>query len=138
MKAAEESRRWMIQVEADRKTIDVLYAGERYYMVCFLCQQTVEKALKAVLYLQGEDPVFGHSVTVLCDRCAAYDEAFSDLKSRIKNLDQFYIEARYPNGLPDQAPVDFFDASDADDAITMTDLALATVRQKVRGGSREQ
>lgn len=38
----------------------------------------------------------------LWERCAAYDPTFSDLRKQVKNLDQFYVEARYPNGLPDQ------------------------------------
>jgi len=34
------------------------------------------------------------------------------LRSEIKNLDQFYIEARYPNGLSDDIPAEFFDKND--------------------------
>ncbi len=127
----EDSERWWAQSLADRETIDVLYEGERFYMVCFLSQQAGEKALKAFLYAQGLDPVFGHSVARLCERCAAYDSAFSDLKPKVKNLDQFYIEARYPNGLPDQVPAEFYDRDDANGAIEMVDRVLGTVRDRL-------
>ena len=90
MNLNDDARRWLAQAEEDRKTIEVLRKGARYYMVCFLCQQTAEKALKAYLYAQGEDPVFGHSVAKLCDRCTEYDSTFADLKTKVKNLDQFF------------------------------------------------
>ena len=31
------------------------------------------------------------------------------LRTRVKDLDHYYIEARYPNGLPDQTPSEFFE-----------------------------
>ncbi len=127
----EDAGRWLAQSLADRETIDVLYHGERFYMVCFLSQQAAEKALKAFLYAQGVDPVFGHSVAHLCDRCAAYDSSFKELKPKVKNLDQFYIEARYPNGLPDQVPAEFYDRHDAQVAIEMVDRVLTAVRGKL-------
>jgi len=52
--------------------------------------------------------VFGHSVARLCERYAAYDSSFNKLKPKVKNLDQFSIEARYPNGLPDLVPAEFY------------------------------
>lgn len=131
MSKTDDAHRWLAQSAADRETIDVLFAGERYYMVCFLSQQTAEKALKAYLYAQGEDPVFGHSVAALCDRCAAYDPALSDLKKQVKNLDQFYVEARYPNGLPDQVPAEFYNRDDAAGAVEMADRVLAAVQERL-------
>ncbi len=132
----DDARRWLAQTMEDRRTIDVLLDGGRYYMVCFLSQQTAEKALKAYLYARGEDPVFGHSVSKLCERCAGYDEAFGALKRRVKNLDQFYIEARYPNGLPNLVPAEFYDAADARAAVEMVDGVLETVRGRLEPEKR--
>lgn len=133
MSKREDAGRWLEQSIADRKTIDVLMAGERYYMVCFLAQQTAEKALKAFLYAMGEEPVFSHSVAALCDRCAAWNPLYGDLKSRVKNLDQYYIQARYPNGVPDQVPADFFDRADAESAVDMAEQILSQVRSELGG-----
>lgn len=85
----------------------MLVEGERYYMACFLSQQVAEKALKAFLYAQGEQFIFSHSVFKLCTKCSEYNKNFVDIRKDIKNLDQFYIEARYPNGLPDEIPAEF-------------------------------
>ena len=58
--------------------------------------------------------VLGHSVARLCSECAVHDPAFAELRGRVKNLDHFYIDARYPNGLPEVTPAEFFDRRDAD------------------------
>ena len=79
-------------------------------MACFLYQQGAEKLLKAVLYVKGERPVVGHATTHLAERCAAYKSAFRDLLEPCRELDIFYIPTRYPNGVPDGAPYEFFAA----------------------------
>lgn len=122
-----EAERWFKQAEADLKTVEVLIQGERYYMACFLSQQVAEKTLKSFLYAKGEEFIYGHSVSKLCLQCAEYDDSFKKLRSEIKNLDQFYIEARYPNGLPDDIPAEFFDKKDADQAYEKASKAVAFV-----------
>jgi HEPN domain-containing protein len=77
-------------------------------VACFLYQQGAEKLLKAVLYLKGERPVVGHATTHLAARCAEYDPGFKDLLESCRELDVFYIPTRYPNGVPDGAPYEFF------------------------------
>ena len=133
MSARDEAARWLAQAEADRETLQVLFEGRRYYMACFVAQQTAEKALKAFLYASGEDPVFGHSVLQLCKRCGSIDAAFLSLAGEVKGLDQYYVETRYPNGIPDTVPADFFDRSDGEKAIVMTDQVLAHVQDRLSG-----
>ena len=127
-----EAGRWLAQAEQDRMTVEVLEKGGRFYMACFLSQQVAEKCLKAFLYAQGQDPVFGHSVATLCMECAEYDKAFKKFHSEIKNLDQYYIEARYPNGLPDGIPADFFNQQDAALARNMAEKVMRFVKKKVK------
>ena len=131
MSINDDATRWLAQAEADRKTVTVLVDGERYYMACFVAQQSAEKALKAFLYASGEDPVFGHSVLQLCRRSGAIDPGFLELAPEVKGLDQYYAETRYPNGLPDQVPADFFDKADAEKAVGMTDRVLELVRNRI-------
>jgi hypothetical protein len=61
-----------------------------------------------VLYLEGERPVVGHATTHLAARCAEYEPAFGDLNEPCQELDVFSIPTRYPNGVPDGAPYEFF------------------------------
>lgn len=135
MSARDDAARWLAQAEADRRTVTVLVNGQVYYMACFVAQQAAEKALKAFLYASGEDPVYGHSVYQLCSRCGAIDSAFNDLAPVVKNLDQYYVETRYPNGLPDQVPAEFFDHADSERAVSMTDRVFELVRTRLAEGS---
>ena len=122
-----EAGRWLSQAKEDLKTVELLVKGGRFYMACFLSQQAAEKFLKAYLYAQGEEMVFGHSISKLCSQCARYSGSFKKLHPAIKNLDQFYIEARYPNGLPDGIPANFFNKNDALRAYHKAKKCIGTV-----------
>ena len=126
-----EAGRWFSQAREDFATAEILFESGRHYMVCFLSQQIAEKVLKAYLYSRGRDLVYGHSVTKLCEACADYDGRFDALKKEIKNLDQYYIEARYPNGLPESVPAEFFDENDAKGALDMARRAMEVVEEAV-------
>jgi len=52
--------------------------------------------------------VIGHATTHLAARCEEYVEGFSELREPCQELDVFYIPTRYPNGVPDGAPYEFF------------------------------
>lgn len=52
-----EGARWLEQAEEDLRTAEVLAAAGRHYMVCFVCQQAAEKALKGLLDALGEELV---------------------------------------------------------------------------------
>ena len=130
----QEGARWLAQAKADLSGANALLSAGHFHMACFSSQQVAEKAIKAFLYHQGEELVYGHSVLTLCDRAANFDAAFAAVKPEVKNLDQFYIEARYPNGLPDSIPAEFFDKTDAEWALQaatkVVDLVESIVRQK--------
>ena len=103
-----EGLRWLMQAEADRKGVKVLFDLECYHLVCFLSQQITEKALKAYLYAQGEELVTGHSVDKLIRRCGEYYIEFISLRPDVSPLDGLYIPTRYPNGVPDSIQADIF------------------------------
>ena len=124
---SDEGMRWLSQARADLLAVQTLLDGGRFDTACFLSQQSAEKSLKAYLYLRGEEMVLGNSVAKLCDGAAEYDERFGDLKKEIKNLDQYYIEARYPNGLPDSFPAEFYQRPDAQWAIDAAQRAADLV-----------
>ena len=44
--------------------------------------------------------VLGHSVRDLARQCERHDPVFAEVADDTALLDQFYITARYPNGLP--------------------------------------
>ncbi len=64
--------------------------------VCFLCQQMVEKYLKAYL-IQHQQPIQKiHALDALLERCSSLDPTLVDLKEDVIYLTDFYITTRYP------------------------------------------
>src|SRR4029450_3060848 len=95
-----EARRWLQEAQADLTVVCTLRSAGHHAAACFHSQQAAEKALKALLYAQGARVVLGHSVRELARQCEGHDLAFAAGGDDTALLDQFYITARYPNGLP--------------------------------------
>ena len=120
--ARDEAERWLRQAESDL-AFAALGAQEGFpAQACFTSQQAAEKAVKAVLYLSGARFVPGHSVVELLDRAAAAvadaDAApLRHLQDSARQLDQYYIPTRYPNGLPGGIPAEVFTDAQAEDAV---------------------
>lgn len=133
-----EGRRWLAQAKEDLRWAERLADDGAYYLVCFLAQQIAEKALKAFLYAQGEDPVLGHSVRQLGMRAAAYDPAWEPLTVRLGSLDTFYIVARYPNGLPADIPANVLDEATARRALELARTAVTATSTRLSGGPSER
>jgi HEPN domain-containing protein len=129
-----EARRWWRQARRDLESAEINAEHARHEVVCFLCQQAAEKALKAFLYAQGESPVLGHSLLELTQRSSAYQPALGALREHAKLLDGYYVPSRYPNGLTDDvAPLDFFDATDGRRALDAGRTLLVTVARHLPG-----
>jgi HEPN domain-containing protein len=118
---ASRSKDWLRQAERDLEHASNSRAAGHHEWACFASHQAGEKALKAVLQSQGKD-AFGHALAVLLAECAAKPPA--DLMRRAKALDKHYIPARYPNGLPAGAPMDFYTDAEAKKAVTDADAIV--------------
>lgn len=123
-----EGQRWWRQAERDLEDARYAFAGERYNLTCFLAQQSAEKALKAYLYFQGMEVVWGHSVRELVGLAAEFDAEFIALAERVAPLDQYYIPTRYPNGLPGGVPFEAFNEEDGQRGLRMAEWVLEAVR----------
>lgn len=129
--SAEEGKRWLEQALEDLDAARYNLAGGKFYLVCFLCQQLSEKALKAYLYSRGEEIVLGHSVVSLCAQASVYDQGFSGVSDEAGSLDGYYIPTRYPNGLPDSIPARVYALKDALAALQAAEQVVAFVRQRL-------
>lgn len=127
-KYSKEANRWFEQASEDMKSAKILFENERYYLVCFLTQQIVEKALKSVIYFNKEDLVLGHSVKKLADWAATFDNRFTKLGEDVSILDSYYIPTRYPNGLPDGIPAEVFNKKSAKDALELAETTISVVK----------
>jgi HEPN domain-containing protein len=126
-----EGLRWLRQARHDLGDAEYNLGGSRYALVCFLCQQAAEKALKAYLYARGADQVLGHSVADLAEECGELDSDFRTLKPRAAPLDHYYVPTRYPNSLPGGIPAEAFDETDARRALTLAVEVIRLVEAKV-------
>ena len=91
-KAAQE---WLETSEYDLETAEAMLKTERYLYVAFMCQQAIEKILKAI-YVQGKNelPPRTHNLLYLID-VLQIDMEDPD-KNLFSKLNQFYLETRYP------------------------------------------
>ncbi len=72
-------------------------SGGFHEWACFAAQQAAEKALKAVYQALGGD-AWGHSVLGLLEGLSRRTPVDPDLWNDARDLDRYYIPARYPNG----------------------------------------
>lgn len=126
-----EAGRWWRQALSDFGFLETARQAGKFDTCCFLAQQTAEKALKAYLFAQGEELILTHSIFRLCALAARYDPAFTELRERVKLLDFYYVEARYPNAIEDVIPAEFYSDADAAQAIAMTASVIEYVRDRL-------
>jgi len=94
----EEVKNWLLKAYEDFKAAKFLLSLPEdeipTSVICFHCQQFVEKALKAFLVFHKVD--FGrlHNLSVLKNLCAKIDKDFDKLE--IDKLNIYAVEVRYP------------------------------------------
>ena len=135
-----EALRWYLQGTRDARTAGRNAANGDFEVACFLYQQAAEKILKSFLYLNGENPVLGHSTLKLAERAATYETGFQKVLDPCRDLDVFYLATRYPNGIPDGAPFEYFRLQHAekarqafDDILTVVRVALDPLAERAQG-----
>jgi HEPN domain-containing protein len=122
----EQADLWLRQARYDLKAArDSLKAGN-FEWACFQAQQGAEKALIAYLNLAGERQVLSHSVAALLERCARLAAEFREV-SQARELDQYYIPTRYPNGLPGQVPHQYYQKEQAQRCLRLARSVIALV-----------
>jgi len=67
--------------------------------VCYHCQQSAEKSLKAYLHAKDGDAPWIHDLEKLCRLCAKHDKNFLELLPQCENLTTYSSMSRYPNQL---------------------------------------
>jgi HEPN domain-containing protein len=95
----ERAQYWFALADYDMETAKVMLKGKRYLYVGFMCHQTIEKALKAVIAAkcaEGKMPPKTHHLLKLAERGGLYVKMSDEQKAFIKNLNPMNIEARYP------------------------------------------
>ena len=123
-----EFERWFEQAKFDSDAAEDSLKAGNYEWACFQAQQSGEKALKSFLFLKGKRGILTHSVDRLIKECIRVERSFNQL-SETKELDQYYVPTRYPNGLPDQIPHRFYNKKDAEKCVSYARKILKLIQR---------
>ncbi len=95
----ESVKKWLIKAEHDLKIVEVEFKQPEDEivtdMVCFHCQQSAEKCLKAFLVSRNLDFGKTHNLEYLIKLCSKYSAEFAGLD--VGDLTFYAVEVRYPD-----------------------------------------
>ncbi len=86
---------WIERSQYDLDTANVMLDTGRYLYVAYMCQQTIEKILKAIIAWQGKENFPIHNLNRLAEIAMINDELSSDQFNFLAELTPYHIEARY-------------------------------------------
>ncbi len=121
---------WMREAEAELQAARDLLAHGHWSWCCFTCQQSAEKALKAI----GEhfrQSLVGHNLNLLLRDLQAFIAIPENVRQACARLNRYYIPTRYPNAFDRGAPVDQFFERDAKEAVQDAELVLEFARSVI-------
>ncbi len=103
---------WFRRADEDLALVEVLSKEKSFLpnQACFHSEQAAEKYLKGFLAHHNLHVRKIHDLEMLVDDCKKVDESFGELLEDAMFLNQFYIEARYPDDYVE------FSQSDAEEA----------------------
>lgn len=123
----EQARRWFEQAQHDLDAASKNYAIGLYDVTLILCQQALEKGLKALYTAQtGQFPPRIHSI----ERLADLTDMRAQLEQTLLDLEDFYIQLRYPD-FSGPLPYELAEATDAEQALRLSSGALDAIEQEI-------
>lgn len=124
---SEITKEWIKKADDDLKFAEVGFEQRFYNQVCMLCQQAVEKYLKAYLVhkkgeLKKKEKI--HDLPKLADLCKSLGLDLSDYYVQLRTLSEFYIPVRYPD-----AAFGVFGKDDAKESLESAKKIIEKVRE---------
>ena len=89
-------KEWIQKAEDDYKAIIKLDPVDTPYVICFHCQQCIEKYLKALILAYGEVPPVTHNLIRLNSIAAKYESSLEEIFDLLEELNPYSVPARYP------------------------------------------
>ena len=88
---------WLSLAEYDLNTAEAMFQTKRYLYVAFMCQQAIEKLLKAGYVKEhSSTPPYTHNLLRLLKDISWFNEIENtDRMHVIEELNSYYIESRY-------------------------------------------
>jgi len=103
---------WFNSAEDDLETAEVLFEQEIFYACAFYCQQSSEKALKALFIYKFKKGTLLHNLIGLAKELGVPQEILSSTK----RLNPHYVQTRYPD-VANAIPKDAYDREIAQELI---------------------
>jgi HEPN domain-containing protein len=99
MKSENKAHYWDIAAGYDYETAKVLLEAKKYFYIGFMCHQTIEKILKALLEKRCEDRAapFSQNLNLLVKDAGIYEELTEAQRGILDRLEKLYNEAGYPS-----------------------------------------
>jgi len=120
-------RDWLNQAENDLLWAEHSFNGGFYSQTCFIAQQASEKILKAYCLTKGYDVVRTHSLFQIIKKLGEN----GSLEKHARELDLYYISARYPDALPAGAPFELITEEQAAKALHSAQNISAMIQKRL-------
>lgn len=118
---------WLNQSENDLLWAEHSLKGEFFAQTCFISQQAGEKALKAYCFFKGFDTIKTHSLFQIIKSL----KENGTLEQNARELDLYYISARYPDAFPEGAPFEIITKNQANRALASAREIYSVIRQRI-------
>ena len=93
----EKTKYWIDTAIYDLDTAKAMFDTGRYLYVGFMCHQTIEKAMKAVIAKSGKFPPKVHNLLELAKEAEIFELMEAKQKALLRTLNPLNIESRYPS-----------------------------------------
>lgn len=94
-------RAWLSKAFSDQQNAEIIMATKDSSLpldtVCFHCQQSVEKLLKAYLVYKEKGFPFSHNLGDLVEICKCAEPDFATIQRQAEILTPYAVEIRYPD-----------------------------------------
>ena len=122
----EEVKRWINLAKEDFESAKINFDNAKFYVCAFLCQQAVEKALKAWLIEKtGKFPKI-HDLVFLAEKL----NLDKHLVKGCDELSKVYIETRYPD-IEEKLPYEKFDKNKTKRFLYISEELLKWIEKKI-------
>lgn len=120
-------KQWLDQSNYDLNTAKAMYKTARYLYVAFMCQQAVEKQLKALICNKTDKmPPYVHNLTTLSEQLKL--KLSDEQLDLLDLLTRYYLNARYP--VVKQALAKSLNKKDCFDLLRKTEALIKWLRKK--------
>lgn len=87
---------WLAISNEDLEVAELCFNGSKFLHCAYMCQQSMEKSLKALIAADNEIPMPIHNLPGLAMDAGIWDTMQTEHKVFLRALTTYAIEARYP------------------------------------------